>query len=42
MSNTSRYTRSRKQAKKFAKRINENLSVLQEAKAQVAKDSKED
>jgi hypothetical protein len=31
------YTRSRKQAKKFAKRIKENLRVLQEAKA---KDSK--
>ena len=32
MSYTSRYTRSRKQAKKFNKRIAENQKVLKEAK----------
>ena len=33
MSNTSRYTRSRKQAKKFNKRIQENNKVLNKAKS---------
>ena len=32
MSNTSRYTRSRKQGKKFSKRIKENNEVLNKVK----------